>query len=1088
MTDPELQAAMPLLSALAPPAYFTESELVSVLMCRTVTISILHGMCSAAAHAFGYYGVVLGPIFRRYSEGYRFARLACDLVDKHDFFASRAKVYATAGSAALWTQPIETGIDFWRATLGAANETGDLTYACFSMDHFITYFLLRNDPLDAVRREAEKSFQFVSNARFEDVAAVIVSQQRFIATMQGRTPSFSSFSDAAFDEAAFEAQLARSHTPTTVCLYWILKLKARFLSGDYAEALTAAGKANDLLWASAIHVQRLDYFYYTALTVAALYEKASDDEQRRWRELLTTHERQLREWAENYPPTFADKHALVSAEIARLEGRDAEAMRLYEEAIRSAHDQGFIQNEGLGLELAARHYGARGYERIAIASLRDARSCYLQWGAHGKVRQLDRLYPQLREATPPSNPTGAILAPAEHLDLATVIEVSQTISSEIVFEKLIDKIMRLAIEHAGAGRGLLILPQNGGYRIEAEAATSDKSVTVDQRRTPVTAADLPQSVFHHVVRTNESVLLHDASRDSPFSTDDYIRHRRSRSILCLPLLKQTRLLGILYLENELVPHVFDPGRLAILTMLASEAAISLENTRLYADLEEREAKIRRLVDANIIGIYLWEKDGRIVEANNAFLHLLGYDRDDLASGSIGWMGITPQEWLEADAELVRQLRRTGSLPPFEKEYFRKNGDRVPILMGAACFDESGNEGVAFVLDLTERKRAEKALKDREEALRRSEAWLIQGQKLSHTGNWVYNAAATQYLYWSEESYRIWGFDPLRGLPSREDMWRRIHPDDRDAVRREVQDALRENRDFVAEFRLLLPDGAIKYLQATTSHLFSPRGELVEAVSSHIDVTDQKRARDEHERLRQLEADLTHMNRLTMMGELAASLAHEITQPIAAARNNARASLNFLSKQPPDLAEVTEALGCIVEDADRAGQIIGRIRDQVKKAPARMDRFNLNEAIDEVIGMTRSEIARNGVRVQTRLTDELPDVQGDRVQLQQIVLNLILNAAEAMSESDDHIRELSVGATRSGANDILVAVRDSGPGIDPARRERVFDAFYTTKPSGLGMGLSICRSIIDAHGGRLWVEANEPCGAAFQFILPGAERN
>jgi PAS domain S-box-containing protein len=477
-----------------------------------------------------------------------------------------------------------------------------------------------------------------------------------------------------------------------------------------------------------------------------------------------------------------------------------------------------------------------------------------------------------------------------------------------------------------------------------------------------------------------------------------------------------------------------------------------------------------------------------VEANNAFLHLLGYDRDDLASGSIGWMGITPQEWLEADAELVRQLRRTGSLPPFEKEYFRKNGDRVPILMGAACFDESGNEGVAFVLDLTERKRAEKALKDREEALRRSEAWLIQGQKLSHTGNWVYNAAATQYLYWSEESYRIWGFDPLRGLPSREDMWRRIHPDDRDAVRKEVQDSLRENRDFVAEFRLLLPDGTVKYLQATTSHLFSSRGELVEAVSSHIDVTDQKRARDEHERLRQLEADLTHMNRLTMMGELTASLAHEITQPIAAARNNARASLNFLSKQPPDLAEVREALGCIVEDADRAGQIIGRIRDQVKKAPARMDRFNLNEAIDEVIGMTRSEIARNGVRVQTRLTDELPDVQGDRVQLQQIVLNLILNAAEAMSASDDHIRELSVGATRSGANDILVAVRDSGPGIDPARRERVFDAFYTTKPSGLGMGLSICRSIIDAHGGRLWVEANEPCGAAFQFILPGAERN
>ena len=209
-----------------------------------------------------------------------------------------------------------------RATFRTAIETGDLTFACYSMYQSVTGLLLRNDPLDAVWRESEMALDFVRKAKFHDVADVIVSQQRFIATMQGRTATFSTFSDAQFDEAAFEAQLTGDRMTTMICCYWILKLKARFLSGDYAEALAAADKAKPLLWAAAGQIQLLDYFYYTALTVAALYENASADEQNGWRELLTAHREQLREWAETYPPTFADKHALVSAEIARLEGRD----------------------------------------------------------------------------------------------------------------------------------------------------------------------------------------------------------------------------------------------------------------------------------------------------------------------------------------------------------------------------------------------------------------------------------------------------------------------------------------------------------------------------------------------------------------------------------------------------------------------------------------------------------------------------------------------------------------------------------------------------------------------------------------------
>jgi PAS domain S-box-containing protein len=413
------------------------------------------------------------------------------------------------------------------------------------------------------------------------------------------------------------------------------------------------------------------------------------------------------------------------------------------------------------------------------------------------------------------------------------------------------------------------------------------------------------------------------------------------------MINQGRFVGILYFENNLTPQVFTPDRLTVLKVLATQAAISLENMGLYRALADREAKIRRLVDANIIGIFVADLEGRVVEANDAFLRIIGYDREDLVSGRVRWNELTPPEWRERDIRTVAELKSTGTVQPFEKEYFRKNGSRVPVLVGAALFNEGGHEGVAFVLDLTERKRAE-------------------------------------------------------------------------------------------------------------------------------------------EILRELETDLARMNRVSMMGELAASLGHEITQPIASARNNARAAQNFLDMQPPDMGEVRQALACVVGDADRAGDIIDRIREHIKKAPPRKERFALNAAINEVILLARDAIIRNGVSVQIRLAGGLFPVQGDRVQLQQVVLNLILNAVEAMGSVETEARELLI-STEQDHTDVLVAVRDSGPGIDPKHLERVFEAFYTTKPSGVGMGLAICRSIIDAHGGRLWADANRPRGAIFQFTLPSAER-
>ncbi|MDB5542547.1 MAG: multi-sensor signal transduction multi-kinase, partial [Devosia sp.] len=597
MNDPELQAAVQLLSVLTPPAYFTDFHLFCLLACRMVKIGMQHGISDASALGFALLGFISGPVFHHYGEGYRFAKLACDLVEKHRFITNQPKVYHATGTVAFWTQPIGTAMEFMRATFRTAIESGDLTFACYGVYQIVTGHLLRSDPLDAVWRESEIGLDFARGAKYGDAADIVVSQQRFIATMQGRTATFSTFSDAQFDEVTFEAQLTGDRMPLMTCFYWILKLKARFLSGDYAEALAAADRVKPLLSVATVQIQLLDYFYYFALAVAACYENASADEQQEWAELLTMHQEQLWEWAETYPPTFADKHALVAAEIARLEGRDADAMRLYEHAIQSAGEHGLVQNEGVAHELAAGFYLSRGSTTAARVHLEDARNCFERWGAFGKVLQLERLHPHLGEESAPQAPTATFGSTVEKLDVGTVVKASQAVSGEIELGKLTETLMRIALEHAGAERGLLILLRGGEPQIVAEAITSRGKVEVTVRETAVLSSALPQSALHYVIRTRESVVLDDASVGNLYSDDEYIRQNHPRSVLCLPVVKQTKLVGALYLENNLTPFAFTASRVAVLELLASQAAISLENAGLYSDVQRENAERKRAEDA-----------------------------------------------------------------------------------------------------------------------------------------------------------------------------------------------------------------------------------------------------------------------------------------------------------------------------------------------------------------------------------------------------------------------------------------------------------------------------------------------------------
>jgi PAS domain S-box-containing protein len=951
MNDPVSLAALDVLTEVVTPALFTDENLLSLVICRMVNLSLEHGNSDGSCFAYVWLGMILGPHFGDYQAGFRFGKLGHDLVGKRGLHRYQARAYMSFGNLVMpWTRHIQSGRHLVHLAFDAANKIGDLTFAAYSCNNLNTNLLATGDSLGEAQREAENGLSFAQNARFGLVIDIITAQLGLIRTLRGLTPQFGFFNGERFSEGRFEHHLQSDpRLALPECWYWIRKLQARFFAGEYSSAVEASSKARRLLWTSPSFFEMAEYHFYSALCHAAACDSARPERHRQHIEALAAHHRQLEIWAENCPENFENRAALASAEIARIEGRELDAMRLYERAIRSAHANGFVHNEALANELAGRFYLGRGLEKNGYAHLRDARACYAVWGADGKVRQLDRLYPHL--AAPEGHrPAATIGSPVQELDVASVVKASQAVSSEIVLPKLIERLMTIALENAGADRGLLILPAEDDYLIQAEAQATGDKVEVALCQEPITRLTCPESLLRYVIRSHESVILDDAAKPNLFSEDDYLRGRQSCSILCVPLIKQGRLTGMLYLENTLTSHAFTPDRIAVLELLAAQAAISLENTRLYSDLQEREAKVRRLVDSNIIGVCIWDFKGRIIEANEAFLHMVGYSRDDLVSGRLRWTALTPPEWSGSDARAVAELKATGSCKAFEKEYFRKDGSRVPVLLGSASLGEHRDHGVAFVLDLTERKQVEENLRE------------------------------------SERRYR------------------------------------------------------------------------------------------------EAQMDLAHVNRVTTMGQLTASIAHEVNQPIAAAVTSADAGLRWLAAQPPDLAEVRDAFDRVIKAGIQAGEVIGRIRALIRKVPERQAPVDVNETIRETIALTRSEMRRHRVSLHTELANGLPQILGDRVQLQQVILNLIMNAIESMSEVSDGSRELSIGTSVDTPGGVIVAVGDSGPGLKPESLDHLFDPFYTTKPDGMGMGLSICRSITEAHGGRLWATPNTPRGAIFQFTL------
>jgi len=527
--------------------------------------------------------------------------------------------------------------------------------------------------------------------------------------------------------------------------------------------------------------------------------------------------------------------------------------------------------------------------------------------------------------------------------LAGIVHTSRALSSEIVLPELIERLMKIAIENAGADRGLLILPSANGYLIEAEARASDNQIEVTMLQEPMNRIACPESLVLHVIRTRENVVLNDACKTNPFSGDDYLRSQQSKSIFCLPLIQKGELAGILLLENTVMSHAFTPARIAVLELLTAQAAISLENASLYADVELLAGLLQRLP----VSAWTLKPDGTPDFVNQVWLEYSGQTLDFVRSH--------PEAWMAA-----------------------------------------------------------------------------------------------------------------------------VHPEDREAVSKIFWGGVRSGQGFTIETRSLrAEDGTYRWHLQQAVVLRDADGQVLKFVGTTTDIDDQKHT---EEALRQAQGDLARINRVTTMGELAASLAHELSQPISGAIINTNICLRTLGRDPPAFDDVRAAVSRIGRDAQRAAAIIARIRSQFEKGTSKPESLDVNEIIPETIALLRDEAVRYDIAVRTELAVDLPQIVGDRVQLQQVAMNLIVNSIEALKEVDG-MREIVIQSQRTEDEQILVSFTDTGIGLPAQLMEQIFEPFFTTKTHGTGMGLRISRSIIESYGGRLWAENVAGRGAAFHLKLP-----
>jgi len=1066
-TDAEWLALMGVLESILPAAVFTNKNLFDWTVLKMVNLSLQNGNAVESSMAFAHLAMVLPPRFGDREAAFRFGQIAFQMVEQLGLERYRARVFNVLGYHVLpWTTRLADAQAMMRRAKEVALADGDLTFVGFSDVHLVSLGLAAGDGLEGVQKVCEAGLAFARKANFKLAVDCLQTQLALILALRGIEP----FPDA--EEETLGASVA-----IAACWHWIRRTHERAVAGDDAGALIFARKAEPLLWTSPTFFELAEFTFYAGLAEASAGEVTR----------ALAHHARLALWTETFRETFCGRASLVAAEIARRDERFGDAQRLYEQAIAEARTAGLIHDEALANERAARCYADRGLDTAAQAFRANARYCYERWGALAKVRQLDQ-----RRRAEEAVATTTIGSRLGELDLASVIAMSLTVSSEIVLDRVIERLMTIAVEHAGAGRALLILPGPEGPQIEADAIAA-ATVIVRVRRAPVAPTVLPESILRYVTRTHDDVIIDDASAPNRFASDAYLRDTGVRSVLCLPLVKQKQLVGVLYLENALTSHAFAPDRIEVLRLLVSQAAISLENARLYTDLRRAELNLSEAQRLSGTGSFRWVVQTGEIELSDEACRIFGYEPKTRPSLESYYDRIHPED-RESMRRHVEKLIEDRQEWQIERRLLLPDGTLKHVrIMAHSSKVEDGTttELIGAVMDVTATKRAEQA-----EALALANERLELAMRGSRVGIFDFDVRGGSMHEAPLYQVNIWeslGYSPepsnAAGDGSRyhPDRW---HPDDRSHVFETMDAIVRgEADDFDMESRLYHRDGSVWWRINRGVAVRDDAGKVVRIIGTSVDISDRKELEEE---LRRSVATAEAANRAK--DDFLANVSHEIRTPM-----NAILGMTELVLDTALSDDQRQWLGTAKSAADSLLAIIDELLDfskiQAGKVELVLGDFSLRAELRDTLHALALRAQKKGLELIVDIDDQVPDaLVGDAGRLRQILINLVANAIKFTAQGEVVVRVSAAEAQEPEHISLRVAVEDTGIGIPPEKHALIFEAFAqedmstTRNYGGTGLGLTIAARFAALMEGKITLASEPGRGSTFTLIAPFRRRS
>jgi PAS domain S-box-containing protein len=1058
MTDASKLAAMRIISNIASPAFQAAPALFWLMACKQVKLSIQYGNAPSSAVAYSCYGVVITAATQDVEKAHQLGQLALNLVERLNAQELKSKTFLiVAEGISFGKSHFREIVSLLQESYSSGVETGDFGFAGLAAYQKCEYLYFSGLELTELEQEMQNYSHAIAQLKQETCLNYHQIFWQAVLNLQGQVNNPCCLQGVVYNEQQGLNRYLANNDSLGFQYFYINKLILCYLFGQFTQALESANAAQGYLKGAPGQVTMPLLCFYDSLVRLAIYSHIPDSEQKVFFLNVSSNQEKMHKWARHAPMNFLHKYHLVEAEKARVLGQLLEAEKLYEQAIQGARENGYIQEEALAYELAAKHYLARGLEKFAQIYMKEAHYCYERWGAIAKVRNLEADYPQF---FPQSTSVSSMLihtaagttSNTSHiaLDLATIMKASQAISSEIELEQLLHTLMQILIENAGAQTGCLLLENAGEWTIEATCElTEGVQVCATQvLQSTLIANRLPESIIHYVIRTHESVILNDATREGNFINDPYIQHHQTQSVFCLPLLNQSKLIGVLYLENQLATGAFtqerfsegDATRTQILNLLSTQAAIAIENAKLYAKLRESESRMTQFLEAVPVGIGIVNAEGRPYYANQRGIQLMdkGIDPavppEQISEAYQFYVTGTDQIYPTEKLPVIRAL--SGECTTVDDMEIRQNNATIPVeVWGTPVFDEQGKVAYAIVAfqDITQRKQAEKLLAEYnqtleqqitertlllwqeieerqrvENALRQSEEQRRLTMDFTHIGSCNWNITENK-IDWNDNYARLLGLVPGE-VESSYQVWRdRVYSEDIHRVEQAITAALETHTDFEAEYRVIYPDGSIHWLVGRGRGIYDTTGQPVRMLGIILDISEQRNAALRDRQRAEQASILEERNRM----------AREIHDTLAQSFTGILLQVGAATQVLADDPEATQVHLEMIEELARAG-LAGARRSVSALRPRLLEEGNLESALHRIVAQMRSTTDTTVICETQGTTYSLPtEVENNLLRIGQEALT---NAVKYASAGEIRV-ELVYNETQC-----ILQIKDNGRGF------------------------------------------------------------